>query len=456
MSRSETRAQRLRREMRVTSVLAAPVVAGLLSAMGMNVVDAVIAGRHGPLTLASVAMGTAVWSLVVLVLIGVLMAVPPFVAQLNGRQRRGEIGALFRQALWLALALGMVLMLLVRQGGVLLDVMGVAEDVRPGAVAFLQGISWGAPALALFFCFRYLSEGVAWTVPTMVLGLAGLLALLPIGYALAFGRWGAPELGAAGLGYATAIVLWGQALGFAAYLARARRYADLGLFQRLEPPRWPAIRDLLRVGVPMGVMVFMEGSLFVATALVIGRLGTTPIAAHQIALNVASVAFMVPLGVAMATTVRVGHAVGAGDAPAVRWSAAAGYSIAMVAQVVSATVMVVAGTWIASLYTNDAKVVALAGTLLLFAAAFQLVDGVQAMSAGALRGLKDARVPMLLAGVSYWGVGMPVGVWLSLGLGWGAQGMWTGLIFGLSVAAVLLGYRFARLARNPPGIDVVA
>ena len=442
--------------MRVTSVLAFPVVAGLLSAMGMNVVDAVIAGRHGAMTLASVAMGTAVWSVVVLVLIGVLMALPPFVAQLNGRQRRGEIGVLFRQALWLALAMGVVLMVLVRQGGLLLDVMGVAEDVRPGAVAFLRGISWGAPALALFFCFRYLSEGVSWTVPTMVMGIAGLLALVPIGYALAFGRWGMPELGAAGLGYATAVVLWGQALGFAAYLSRARRYADLGLFERFDPPRWAPIRDLLRVGVPMGVMVFMEGSLFVATALVIGRLGTTAIASHQIALNVASVAFMVPLGVAMATTVRVGHAVGAGDAPAVRWSAASGYAIAILAQVVSAAVMVVGGTWIANLYTTDAEVVALAGTLLLFAAAFQLVDGVQAMSAGALRGLKDARVPMLLAGVSYWGVGMPVGVWLSLGLGWGAQGMWTGLIFGLSVAAVLLSLRFVRLARNPPGIPVVA
>lgn len=442
--------------MRVTGVLAFPVVAGLLSAMGMNVVDAVIAGRHGPLTLASVAMGTAVWSVVVLILIGVLMAVPPFVAQLNGRQRRAEIGALFRQALWLALALGLVLMVLVRQGGLLLDVMGVAEEVRPGAVAFLHGISWGAPALALFFCFRYLSEGVSWTVPTMVLGIAGLLALLPIGYGLAFGRWGAPELGAAGLGYATAIVLWGQALGFAAYLARARRYADLGLFERFDPPRWPPIRDLLRVGLPMGVMVFMEGSLFVATALVIGRLGTTAIAAHQIALNVASVAFMVPLGVAMATTVRVGHAVGAGDAPAVRWAAASGYSIAVLAQVVSATIMVAGGTWIATLYTQDTQVVALAGTLLLFAAAFQLVDGVQAMSAGALRGLKDARIPMLLAGISYWGIGMPVGVWLSLGLGQGAQGMWTGLIVGLSVAAVLLSVRFVRLARNPPGIPAVA
>lgn len=442
--------------MRVTGVLAFPVVAGLLSAMGMNVVDAVIAGRHGPLTLASVAIGTAVWSVVVLILIGVLMALPPFVAQLNGRQRRREIGALFRQAVWLALAMGVVLMVLVRQGGLLLDLMGVAAEVRPGAVEYLHAISWGAPALAMFFCFRYLSEGVAWTVPTMVMGVAGLVALVPLNYALAFGHWGMPELGAAGLGYATAIVLWGQALGFAAYLARARRYADLGLFERFDPPRWPPIRELLRVGVPMGVMVFMEGSLFVATALVIGRLGTTAIAAHQIALNVASVAFMVPLGVAMATTVRVGHAVGAGDAPAVRWSAAAGFSIAMLAQGVSACVMVVAGTWIASLYTNDAQVVALAGTLLLFAAAFQLVDGVQAMSAGALRGLKDARVPMVLAGISYWGVGMPVGVWLSLGLGWGAQGMWTGLIFGLSVAAVLLGHRFVRLARNPPGMPAVA
>lgn len=436
----------------MTALLALPVVLGQLSAIGMNFVDAVVAGRHGQITLAAVGIGTAVWSVVVLVLIGVMMAVPPFVAQLNGGNRRSEVGPLFRQALWLALALGLGLMLAVRQGGVLLDLVGVTEAARPDAVAYLKAISWGAPALALLFTFRYLSEGVAWTLPTMVSGVAGLVALVPLNWILCFGAFGIPEMGAVGLGYATVIVLWGMAAGLGLYVARARRFNDLRLFDRFDWPRWRPVRELLRVGLPMGVTVFMEGSLFVAAALVIGRIGALEIAAHQIAINVASLAFMVPLGLAMATTVRVGHAVGAGNLSGVRWAAASGYTIAVLAQGASALLMVLFGAWIAGLYTRDPAVVALAAHLLLFAAAFQLVDGVQALSAGSLRGLKDTRVPMVLAGLSYWAVGMPVGIWLTLGRDWGAQGMWVGLIAGLSLAAVLLGGRFLRLARRPPGL----
>src|SRR5690606_25833869 len=154
-----------------------------------------------------------------------------------------------------------------------------------------------------------------------------------------------------------AIVLWCQAAGMALYLRRSPRFADLGLFERFDPPRWPPIRALLRLGLPMGVSVFMEGSLFVATALIIGTLGTTPMAAHQVAILMASLCFMVPLGVAMATTVRVGHAVGAGDLPGVRWAAGAGYALALVAQTLSAILLVAGGTWLAGLFTRDPTVI---------------------------------------------------------------------------------------------------
>ncbi|HTD28617.1 MAG TPA: MATE family efflux transporter, partial [Xanthomonadaceae bacterium] len=294
--------------MRATWLLALPLVLGQLSAVALSVVDTLLAGHHGPLTLAGVAVGSAIWSLVLLVLIGVLMAVPPFVSQYNGGGRRDLIGRLFRQALWLAFAMGSCLFVLARFGGVLLAAMHVAPEVRPEAIAFLDAISWGAPAFALYLVCRYLSEGIAWTVPTMVFGIGGLCVLTPLGYALMFGAFGAPALGAAGLGYATSIVLWLQLIGFASYLRRAPRFADLQLFAHFDAPRWTAIRDLLRVGLPMGVSVFMEGSLFIATLLVIGSMGAVQVAAHQIAVNIASLCFMMPLGLAMATTVRVGHA----------------------------------------------------------------------------------------------------------------------------------------------------
>jgi multidrug resistance protein, MATE family len=388
-----------------------------------------------------------VWSLVILILIGVLMAVPPSVSQLNGGGRRGEIGPLFRQALWLALALGLLLFALVRHSGGLLSLLGVAPDVQPEAEQFLYGVSWGAPGLAIYLCLRYLSDGLGLTRPTMVFGVLGLVLLLPLGYALLWGVWGAPALGAYGLGLATAMVLWLQAVALALFLQRSRHYADLALFARLDRPNPRLLGELLWIGLPMGVAIFMEGSLFAATALLIATLGAVPVAAHQIAINIAALVFMVPLGVAMATTVRVGHAAGRDDAVGVRDAAGAGYAITAITQLLSATLLVVAAEPIARAYTSDTEVVQLAAGLMLYAAVFQLSDGLQAASGGALRGLKDTRVPALITVLAYWGIGLPLGWWLGIHQGGGAPGTWVGLIVGLSVAALLLTWRFWRRAR---------
>jgi multidrug resistance protein, MATE family len=451
----DRRPRRLLVEMAATAVLALPLVLGQLASVGMNVIDTLLAGRHDAVTLAAVGVGSAVWSLVILILIGVLMAVPPSVSQLNGAGRRAEIGPLFRQALWLALVLGTALLMLVRQGGWLLALLGVAEEVRPAAEAFLAGVSWGAPGFGLYLCLRYVSEGIGLTRPTMVFGVLGLVLLLPLGYALLWGKWGLPALGAHGLGLATAMVLWAQAAGLALYLRLSPRYADLDLFAGWDRPNLPLLGELLWIGVPMGVSIFMEGSLFVATALLIATLGALPVAAHQIAINIAALCFMVPLGVAMATTVRVGNAVGRGDAAGVRWAAGGGYAITAITQVFSALLLLLAAEPIARAYTPDTAVVRLAAELMFFAAIFQLSDGLQAASGGALRGLKDTRIPMFITVLSYWGIGMPLGWWLGLQQGGGAQGMWIGLIVGLSAAALLLTVRFVRRTR-PDGLTRTA
>jgi MATE family multidrug resistance protein len=303
--------------------------------------------------------------------------------------------------------------------------------------------------MALFFCLRYLAEGLAHTRPGMFAGFGGLLALVPLGYALMFGAGPVPELGAAGLGYATGIVLWLQAIGFLAYLRWSPRFQDLQLFARYDPPDWRVIRGLLALGLPMGVSIFMEGSLFVATALLIGRLGAVDVAAHQIAINIASVCFMLPLGIAMATTVRVGQAAGAQDPAGVRRAAWAGFGLGALTQAATAALLLFGGAWISRLYTDDAGVAALAVLLMRYAAVFQLPDGVQVLSNGVLRGLKDTRVPMLVTVCAYWGVGLPLGAWFGLHLGERAPGLWLGLILGLAVAALGLGWRvWARLRRR--------
>lgn len=439
------------REVRTSAVLAAPLALGHVATGLIGLVDSVIAGRHGTTTLAAVAVGTAIFWLPMMIPMGTLMALPASVSQLDGEGRRAEIGPQFRQSLWLAAALGVLLFAFLTLAPVALAPMGIAPEIRPGAEAFLHGIRWGVPALTLYYAFRYLSDGLHWTLPTMVLGFGGLLVLVPLGWVLTFGIGPVPELGAAGLGYASAAMMWLQAIAFALYLGRARRFADLALFARFDRPDPAALREMLKVGLPIGVTVAMEGSLFIVTALLIGRLGEVQAAAHQIAINVAALCFMVPFGVAEATTVRVGRARGRGlGRRGVRRAAYAGLVLVLGTQLVSGVALLLGHDAVTALYTHDAAVATLAGTLLLFAAAFQFPDGVQVLSAGALRGLKDTRVPMVLAALAYWGVGIPLGTGLGLGLGWGPQGMWIGLIAGLAAAALLLGTRFLRSSGRLP------
>jgi multidrug resistance protein, MATE family len=441
---------RIRSEVRTTALLAAPLALGHLATGLIGFVDSVIAGRHGTATLAAVSVGTALFWLPMMVPMGTLMALPPSVSQLDGAGRRDEIGPLFRQALWLAAGLGVLLFAFLTLAVHALAPLGIAPEIRPGAAAFLHGIRWGVPALTAYYAMRYLSDGLHWTLPTMVLGFGGLLLLAPLGYILAFGAFGLPELGAGGLGLASSIMMWAQALAFVVYLATSRRFAALAVFARFDPPHWPTIVRLLRTGLPIGVTVAMEGSLFIVTALLIGRLGELPAAAHQIAINVASLCFMIPFGVAEATTVRVGHALGRGrGASGVRRAALAGLVLVLATQALSGLALLLGHDAIVGIYTRDAAVGTLAAALLLYAAAFQFPDGIQVLSAGALRGLGDTRVPMFLAAFAYWGVGVTLGAGLGLGLGWGTRGMWIGLIAGLTVAAILMGVRFLRSSRNP-------
>ena len=429
--------------------LALPLVFGQLSAVGMNVVDAVLAGHLDAHTLAAVAVGTSIWSLVIVTAVGVMMALPPSVAQLNGAGRRDAIGPLFRQAVWLALALGAVLgAVTALVGPPLVVLIGIDPPLVADTTRFLHAIAFGAPALTLYFGLRGLSEGLGMTRPTLYFGLLGLALLAPLGYVLMYGRLGLPRLGAFGSGIATALVIWMQLAAFAVYVRMRPQYRAIAPFARMERPDPRALRELLHIGLPMGVTLLMEASLFVAVALALGTLGTDIVASHQIALNVASIAFMVPLGLAMAATVRVGHAVGRGDMAAVRRAGWVGMLLTLATQAISASLMLFLPVRIAGLYTGDVAVAALAAQLLVLAGLFQFSDGLQVAANGALRGLKDTRIPMLITVFAYWAVGMPVGAWLAFREDLGARGMWIGLIAGLSVAAVLLPWRFWRLTRR--------
>lgn len=440
---------RVVREIGATVRLALPLMLAQLAAIGSNVIDTMLSGHYSAHVLGAVAVGAGVWSLAIVSGIGVMMAVPPSVSQLDGAARRHEVGAVFRQALWLALGLGVLLWFAVRHAEPLIRMIGVAPSLYRSVDEFLQAISWGAPALTCYFALRGLSEGLSLTRPSMYFSLGGLVLLVPLGYVFMFGKLGLPPQGARGCGIATATVLWLEMAGFASYVLCHRNYRGLGLLERFEWPHGRRIGHLLHIGLPMAITLLAEAGLFVATALLIGSMGEDVVASHQVAINVASLFFMIPLGLAMAITVRVGNAVGRGDAEGVRYAGFCGIGLTLATQLVSAGMMLGLPHFIASLYTHDATVIALATRLLLLAGLFQFSDGIQVASNGALRGLKDTRVPMAITLFAYWLVGMPVGWWLAFHQGLGARGMWMGLIAGLSVAAVLLFARFWRSSRHP-------
>ena len=440
---------RVAREIVATVRLALPLILAQLAAIGSNVIDTMLSGHYSAHVMAAVSVGASIWSLAIVSGIGVMMSVPPSVSQLDGAGRRAEVGAVFRQALWLGLVLGVLLWFAVRHAEPLVQLIGVTPTLYRSVGEFLHAISWGAPALTCYFALRGLSEGLSLTRPSMYFSLGGLVLLVPLGYVFMFGKLGLPPQGARGCGIATATVLWLEMLGFATYVLFHRNYRGLNLLERFEWPRWSRIRHLLHIGLPMAVTLLAEAGLFVGAALLMGTLGEDVAASHQVALNVASLFFMIPLGMAMAITVRVGNAVGRGDPAGVRYAGFCGIGLTLVTQMLSAGLMLGLPHFIAALYTHDAKVIGLAAQLLVLAGLFQFSDGIQVVSNGALRGLKDTRVPMAITLFAYWVVGMPVGWWLAFPHGLGARGMWMGLIAGLSVAAVLLFARFWRSSRHP-------
>jgi len=447
---------RLWPEMRATIRLGSPLIAGQLIAISMNTIDVLLAGHLGASVLGAVAIGTSIWTPALVAALGVMMSLPPSVAQLDGAGRRDETAALFRQALWLVAVIGAGLQQALWSLG---PMLARAIAIDPGMLAdvegFLRAISFAAPAVCLFFACRGLSDGLSMTAPTMVFSIIGPVTLLPAGYALMYGALGLPALGAAGLGIATSVAFWLMALSYLGFILRSPRYRGIGWARGPRRPDLKILGGLLRIGLPIAVSTVLETTLFSAAGLVIGSFGAVIVAGHQVALNVAVITFMVPLGVSMATRIRVGNAVGRNDAAGTRRAGLVGLTLGLMTQSVSAAAMLLMPRAIAAVFTDDPAVADAAAGLLRLAGIFQLADGVQVISAGALRGLKDTRVPMLITGVAYWGVGMPVGWYLTYPAGLAATGMWIGLIAGLATAAILLFTRFEFLS-NPATVAAAA
>ena len=433
-----------------TLQLAIPVVVGMVASFSMNFVDTLMAGRlpDKEIALAGIATGGAIWSAMLMFILGVLMALQPVVAQVDGAGKRSEGGAAARQGLWIALAVSVPFVIFLRSGGPMLQWMSVGADIVPTAIEYMDAISWGAPGICLLLTLRFFSEGSGYTRPTMYMGLLGILLNVPLNYVLMFGKLGLPALGAEGCGVATSIVIWAQLLMMFFYVRWHAHFKEFELFRCWDWPQWSAISKLLKIGLPIGTGIFVEGSLFIGAALLIARLGALPASAHLIAINYSALMFMVPLGLASAVTTRVGNALGRGEPEAARYAGLIGLLIVLFTQTLSAASMIFIPEFIVKIYTNDPEITAIAVGLLFYSAIFQYADGIQICAAGALRGLKDTVVPMLINTVSYLLVGLSVGYYLTFNKAMGPAGMWIGMIVGLSFGAVLLLGRFLSKSRQ--------
>ena len=440
--------ERYRQDISATLRLGGPLILAQLAQVSVGFVDAVMAGRLSARDLAAIAIGANLFWPISFGWAAVLISISPTVAHLYGAGDRDAIGHSVRQGLWLAVAMGIAGFLSLRAAPHLLAPIGVSPELIPITTGFLHTIACGVPGLCFFQALRSYSEGISHTRPIMYTSVFALVANIVGDYIFMYGKLGMPRLGAVGCGVSSAIVLWVNALIMLGYVLTHKKYEPDRTFSRFEFVSWQQIRALMHLGAPMSASWFMEASLFSVAALLIATLGTTAVAGHQIALNVASLTFMVPLGISMATTVRVGQAMGRKDRTGARIAGFAGISLAAGFMAMAALCISLIPYSITSIYTKDEAVRQMGVALLYMAAVFQISDGLQVAGAGALRGLKDSKFPMLITFIAYWVIGMPLGYLLAIRLGGGAKAMWVGIICGLTTAATLLNARFYLVTRR--------
>ena len=439
-------------EVRKLSLLTGPILIAQLTQMLMSVVDTLMAGRVGATDLAAVAVGSSIWTPATLLIFGFAMALAPVISHSHGSGNYRPMAKQLQQSFFTCAISALLVVALIYFAPVFLNHMEVEDDFRVKTAAYLNYIIWGTPGLVIYMVLRNFCEGMSHTVPSLVIGLIGLLINIPANYIFIYGALGAPALGGAGAGVASALVYWGMGISLLIYVLVAKRYQKAAPLRRIYPPNWDDIWYFIRLGFPISMSLFFEVSLFAAVAILIAPLGSVMVASHQIALNVSSIVYMFPLSLSMAITLRVGFALGSGQVPDALRSYKIALTLGLTFAVINGLGMWLGGRYLASFYTDNAHIIELAGTLLGLAAIFTVSDTFQAISMGALRGYKDTRAAMVVTLIAYWPFGLTVGYVLGrtdyVVPAMGPAGFWIGFISGLSVAAILLTIRLFRVHRR--------
>lgn len=438
-----------RREIRPTLTLAAPIVVGQVCQMLMGVTDSAMIGHVGTVPLAASSFGNNVFTIFYVLGIGLMIPVSLFVARARGAQQPAEAAEYLRHGIAGALACGVLELLVMAAMSTQLDRFGQPVEVLAVVTPYFLLCAASIIPVLVYLVLRQFAEamGHPWMPMLVMLAGVGLNALL--NWIFIFGHLGMPALGLTGAGISTLI---SRTLGTLLIFAWLARYPAV---RAAWPQRWRGgyslarFRAMVAIGAPAAGMLLFESTAFAFSGIMIGWLGAVPLAAHQIAITCASLAFMFPLGLSMAAGMRVSQAVGAGERDKLRPIAFGTMGLGLAVMAGFALMFAAGGSVIAGWFVRDAAVIALAARLLVVAAIFQLADGLQVLAAAVLRGIMDVRVPAGITLAAYWGIALPLGYALGIAGSWGAAGVWMGIAGGLAFAAVFLTVRFARLTRRP-------
>ena len=434
-----------------------PMLVGQLATVGMGVADVAMTGHVSAEELAAVSLGTSVWSIVLVTVMGTMMAINTVVAHEIGAARYDQIPHSVRQSLWKGVIVGLVACLFANLCTLLFDHVGLDLAVADRAALFLHVISLGMPAFACYRALYGYTTSINQTIPIMWIAIFGLLFNVASNWLLVYGNWGFPALGAVGCAVSTAVGMWLMLGAMVFWIRYSPVYRLTYPFTGWEGPDWRAIGQMLRLGLPIGVTYFAEVSAFGLISLLVARFGVVAVSSHQVALNFASLVFMVPLSFSIGMMTRVGQAMGEGQPGRARFAGWVGIGMSVAFGAVSALGIALFRWEIAAAYTSDPAVQAACAHLLLFAALFQLSDALQVATASAIRGYQVTRPPMIIQLVAFWGVSLPLGCILGLAPQWfpwipaepmETTGFWIGLVVALTIAAVLLSWSFEKLARQ--------
>ena len=437
-----------RSHVRPNFLLAYPVMLSMLGQVMTGVADSVMVGWTGAVPLAASSLANIFFSIPLFFGVGVSYAITPLVAQAEGAFDQNRIIEILKNGSLINLITGLVLVSLIFSIEPFIYLMGQPEDVVTLAIPYLSIVALSIIPTMVFQTYRQFAEGLQRTRVAMIIVIGSNLLNIALNYVLIFGKYGFPEMGLNGAGWATLISRLIMALCMMIYVYFGRKfhsYQDgfsIGNYSR------SLISKMLHIGLPAGSQFIFEAGAFGFSALMMGWLGTTALAAHQIAINLATISYMTTSGLGAAATIRVGYFWGQRDTHNLRASAFAMIGMAILIMTAWAILFIFGRYFLPSLYLNDQPVIELTASLLIIAAFFQLSDGIQVVTAGALRGLQDVKIPSLLIFVAYWVIALPLGYWLAFPLQMGANGIWIGLLLGLTLTATAMVVRFHRLSKR--------